>query len=120
MGTLAVTATIAMEDMADGAVRNWKTAIGQTLLGTVAGAASGAVGWYAAPHGVATMGTFIKFGVLSGATMRIATGNVMEHLSFDEYMWYILNPLSMVTDGLFSGLFGGTINYFSLGTAFPS
>ena len=44
MGTLAVTATVAMEDMADGVVRNWKTAIGQTLLGTVAGAASGVGG----------------------------------------------------------------------------
>ena len=120
MSTLAVTVTIAMEDMADGAVRSWTTAMGQTLLGTVAGAASGVAGYYTAPFGVATIGSFIKLGILSGVTMRVATGNAMEHMDFGEYTWHVLNPLNMITDGLLAGLCGGATNYFRLGTAFPS
>lgn len=120
MGVAAVTATIAMEDAADGEVRSWDTAIKQIGFGAAAGAAVGLTGAYIAPHGVAAMSTWIKFGMLSGATMRVATSNAMEHMDTLDRLWYTFNPTSVLTDGIFGGFLGGVSNYFKLGTAFPS
>lgn len=120
MGALAVTATIAIEDYQDGEVRGWQAAVGQILVGATAGAAIGATGAYIMPHGVATMSTFVKFGMLSGTTMRVATSNAMEHMDTLDRLWYTFNPTSVLTDGLLGGMFGGVSNYVKLGTAFPS
>lgn len=120
MGVAAVTATIAMEDAADGEVRSWETAIKQIGFGAAAGAAVGLTGAYIAPHGVAAMSTWIKFSMLSGATMRVATSNAMEHMDTLDRLWYTFNPTRVLTDGLLGGIFGGVSNYYKLGTAFPS
>ena len=72
------------------------------------------------PHGVATMSTFVKFGMLSGTTMRVATSNAMEHMDTLDRLWYTFNPTSILTDGILGGIFGGVTNYARLGTAFPS
>lgn len=120
MGALAVTATIAIEDAQDGEVRSQLAAVGQIAFGATAGAAIGATGAYIMPHGVATMSTFVKFGMLSGTTMRVATSNAMEHMDTLDRLWYTFNPTSVLTDGLLGGIFGGVSNYVKLGTAFPS
>jgi len=120
MGVAAVTATIAMEDAADGEVRSWETAIKQIGFGAAAGATVGLTGAYIAPYGIAAVSTWVKFSVLSGATMRVATSNAMEHMDIWDRLWYTFNPVSMLSDGLMGGLFMGATNYFKLGTAFPS
>ena len=120
MGALAVTATIAIEDYQDGEVRGWQAAVGQILVGATAGAAIGATGAYIMPHGVATMGTFVKFGMLSGTTMRVATSNAMEHMGTFDRLWYAFNPTRVLADGLIGGGLGIAANRWLLKTAFPS
>lgn len=121
MGALAVTATIAIEDAQDGEVRSQLTALGQIAFGATAGAAVGATGAYVMPHGVATMGTILKFGATSGMAMRVATSNAMEHMSPQErFMYSFLNPGATVLDVATAGLMYGGMNYAKLGTAFPN
>ena len=72
------------------------------------------------PHGVATMGTFVKFGMLSGTTMRVATSNAMEHMGTFDRLWYAFNPTRVLADGLIGGGLGIAANRWLLKTAFPS
>lgn len=120
MGAAAVTATIAIEDWNDGDVRGLGTAVGQIAFGATIGAAVGATGAYIMPYGTATIGTFAKFGVFSGAATRVATSGAMEHINSAERLGYVFNPLSMAADAFGGMLVGGISNYFRQGTAFPS
>ena len=121
MGALAVTATIAIEDYQDGEVRSQLTALGQIAFGAAAGAAVGATGAYVMPHGVATMGTILKFGATSGMAMRVATSNAMEHMSPKErFMYSFLNPGATLLDMATAGFMYGGMNYAKLNTPFPS
>lgn len=102
-------------------MRSKFTAASQIAFGCGVGAAVGATGAYAMPHGVATIGTLLKFGVSSGMAMRVATSNAMEHMSFQErFIYSFLNTGATMFDIASSGLLGGAMNYAKLGTAFPS
>ena len=121
MGAIAVTATIAIEDFNDGEVRSISTAINQILYGAVIGGIIGVVGAYVMPYGVATLGTGIRFGIVSGMGMRLATSNAMEHMSFQERFFYsFLNPGATIADILTAGFFTGIMNFTRLGTFAPS
>lgn len=120
MGALAVTATIAIEDAKDGEVRSQLAALGQIAFGATAGAAVNATGAYIAPFCVATMPNWIGYGILSGATMRVATSNAMECMNERERIDFVLNPLNIAGDALFWGIFGGLNNHARLDTVFPS
>ena len=80
IGAAAATATIAIEGMNDCEVRSAKAAVGQIACGAIAGAAIGYTGVYVMPFGVGTIGTHATFGILSGATMRVAISGAMEHI----------------------------------------
>lgn len=56
------------------------------------------VGAYVAPHGVAAMATWMKLGAISGATMRVATSNAMEHMDTLDRIGYVFNPLNIAGD----------------------
>ena len=120
IGPAAVTATIAIEDMNDGEVRSAKAAVGQIACGAIAGAAIGYTGAYVMPFGVGTIGTHATFGVLSGATMRVATSGAMEHIDIIDRLGYIFNPLYIASDALSAVFMGGLLNRSALGTAFPT
>ena len=120
IGAAAVTATIAIEDMNDGEVRSAKAAVGQIACGAIAGAAIGYTGAYVMPFGVGTIGTHATFGVLSGATMRVATSGAMEHIDIIDRLGYIFNPLYIASDALSAVFMGGLLNRSALGTAFPT
>ena len=73
------------------------------------------------PHGVATMGTILKFGATSGMAMRVATSNAMEHMSPKErFMYSFLNPGATLLDMATAGFMYGGMNYAKLNTPFPS
>ena len=120
IGAAAVTATSAIEDMNDGEVRSAKAAVGQIACGAIAGAAIGYTGAYVMPFGVGTIGTHATFGVLSGATMRVATSGAMEHMDMVDRLGYIFNPLYVAGDALGAAFLGGLANRSALGTAFPT
>lgn len=120
IGAAAVTATIAIEDKNDGEVRSVGAAVSQIAVGAAAGAIVGATGAYVMPYGVGTIGTQATFGMLSGATMRVATSGAMEHMDMVDRLGYIFNPLYVAGDALGAAFLGGLANRSALGTAFPT